>query len=43
MKARFATSCVACGQKIMPGKEIAKDQTGRWVHKYCTSTSSDLP
>jgi len=27
----------------MPGKEIAKDQTGSWVHKYCASVSSDLP
>ncbi|MEX0763751.1 MAG: hypothetical protein WDZ43_04860 [Nitrosopumilaceae archaeon] len=43
MKAKFTTSCVACGQKIMPGKEIAKDQTGIWVHKYCAPASSDLP
>ncbi|HIH45872.1 MAG TPA: hypothetical protein HA292_02135 [Candidatus Nitrosotenuis sp.] len=35
MKAKFATSCSACGDKIAPGKEIAKNEAGKWVHKHC--------
>ena len=35
MKAKFATSCIACGDKISPGKEIAKNDEGKWVHKHC--------
>jgi len=35
MKAKFATSCVSCGDKISPGKEIAKNESGSWVHKHC--------
>lgn len=35
MKAKFATSCISCGDKIAPGKEIAKNESGKWVHKHC--------
>lgn len=43
VKAKFNTSCASCGDQIKPGKEIAKDQTGRWVHKHCTTEDTDLP
>ncbi|MGQ0794936.1 MAG: hypothetical protein ACT4N5_01965 [Nitrosopumilaceae archaeon] len=43
MKAKFNTSCTSCGDQIKIGKEIAKDQKGKWVHKYCVTTNSDLP
>jgi hypothetical protein len=43
MKAKFNTSCSSCGDKIKIGKEIAKDQNGKWVHKYCITVDSDLP
>jgi len=26
MKAKFATSCMSCGDKIQPGKEISKNK-----------------
>jgi len=26
MKAKFGTSCISCGDKIQPGKEISKNQ-----------------
>lgn len=35
MKAKFKTSCVECGDQISPGKEIAKNESGTWVHKHC--------
>ncbi len=35
MKAKFKTSCVECGDQISPGKEIAKNGSGTWVHKHC--------
>jgi len=38
MKAKFATTCKSCGEQIRPGKEILKDNDGRWVHNYCTET-----
>ncbi|MEX0655984.1 MAG: hypothetical protein WD154_00345 [Nitrosopumilaceae archaeon] len=38
MKAKFATKCQACGEQIKRGKEILKDDGGRWVHNYCTET-----
>jgi hypothetical protein len=38
MRAKFATTCQACGEQIKPGKEILKDDGGRWVHNYCTET-----
>jgi len=43
MKAKFNTSCTSCGDQIKAGKEIARDQTGKWVHKYCAVENSDLP
>jgi len=43
MKAKFATSCVSCGDAIKPGKEIAKNNDGRWVHRHCTDETLDLP
>ncbi|MGQ0772022.1 MAG: hypothetical protein ACT4NT_04545 [Nitrososphaerota archaeon] len=35
MKAKFATSCISCGDQIARGKEIAKNEQGKWVHKHC--------
>jgi len=43
VKAKFNTSCASCGDQIKPGKEIAKDQTGKWVHKYCVTETNELP
>ena len=43
MKAKFASSCHSCGAQIKPGKEIAKDPSGKWVHKHCTEEILDLP
>ena len=43
MKAKFNSSCTSCGEQIKSGKEIAKDQTGRWIHKYCAVETIDLP
>ena len=43
MKAKFATSCVSCGEKIQPGKEIAKKKKKKWVHKHCAEHTEDLP
>jgi len=43
MKARFATQCVSCGDKIQPGKEIAKNSKEKWVHKHCADNSENLP
>jgi len=43
MKAKFATKCKACGDNIRPGKEIAKDVNGIWVHQYCVEEKLSLP
>jgi hypothetical protein len=48
MKAKFATSCISCGDKIQPGKiqpgkEIAKNKDENWVHKHCVEDSEGLP
>ena len=43
VKAKFRTSCASCGDQIKPGKEIAKDETGKWVHKYCMAEITELP
>jgi len=43
MKAKFSSSCQSCGDLIKVGKEITKDDSGRWVHKYCIENSTDLP
>ena len=43
MKAKFATSCVSCGDKIQPGKEISKNKDDKWVHKHCAEDSEGLP
>ena len=43
MKAKFDSSCTSCGEQIKSGKEIAKDQTGKWVHKHCAPEIIDLP
>ncbi len=42
MKAKFSSSCVSCGDLIKTGKEISKDKSGKWVHKYCVEESIDL-
>ena len=43
MKAKFATLCSQCGDQIKPGKEISKDTSDKWVHKYCAEESDELP
>ena len=43
MKAKFMTSCVSCGDKIQPGKEITKNKDEQWVHKHCAEDSEGLP
>ncbi len=43
MKAKFATSCVSCGDSIQPGKEIVKNNDENWVHKHCADDSEELP
>ena len=43
MKAKFGTSCISCGDKIQPGKEILKNQDDQWVHKHCVEDSEGLP
>ncbi len=43
MKAKFATLCVSCGEKIQPGKEITKNSEEKWVHKQCVDDLEDLP
>ena len=43
MKAKFATSCISCGDKIQPGKEISKNKDEKWVHKHCAEDSEGLP
>ena len=43
MTAKFATSCVSCGDKIQPGKEITKNQDEEWVHNHCAEDSEGLP
>ncbi len=43
MKARFSSDCPSCGDKIKQGKEIAKDDSDRWVHKHCVDETTDLP
>ena len=43
MKAKFATSCIACGGKIQVGKEISKNKDENWVHKHCIDDSDGLP
>ena len=43
MKAKFNSSCASCGEQIKSGKEIAKDQTGKWVHRYCATETMELP
>ncbi len=42
MKAKFTTPCISCGAEINPGKEIAKNNEGNWVHKYCIE-DTELP
>jgi hypothetical protein len=42
MIAKFTTSCVACGEKIAPGKQITKNEQGQWVHKHCAQESERL-
>jgi hypothetical protein len=43
MKAKFSSPCQSCGDLIKVGKEITKDNSGCWVHKYCAANSDDLP
>lgn len=43
MEAKFATSCNSSGDKIQPGKEIAKNKDEKWVHKHCAEDSECFP
>jgi len=43
MKAKFKTICISCNSEITPGKEIGKDDSGKWVHKHCLTESLELP
>jgi hypothetical protein len=43
MKAKFKTTCSECGAPIKVGSEIAKDLSGKWIHKYCSPESDKLP
>ena len=43
MKAKFESSCASCGAKIELGKEIARNNTGQWVHKHCAEDTEALP
>ena len=43
MKAKYTTSCMSCGEQITPGKEILKNESGSWVHKYCAEETAELP
>jgi hypothetical protein len=43
MKAKFKTVCSECNAQIKSGEDIAKSPSGKWVHKYCTANSEDLP
>lgn len=43
MKARFASTCSECGDKIVPGKEILQNSDDNWVHKHCVDDEAALP
>jgi len=43
VKAKFGTSCIPCGDKIQPGKEISKNPNDPWIHKHRTEDSEGLP
>ena len=43
MKARFATTCASCGDKIVPGREISKNSDENWVHRHCLDEAEGLP
>ena len=43
MKAKFKTICDSCNGQISPGKEILKDNSGKWVHKHCLTETVELP
>lgn len=43
MKAKFATLCVSCGEKIQLGKENSKNKEEKWVHKHCVDELEGLP
>ncbi len=43
MKAKFSSSCKSCGELIKVGKDIAKDNSGQWLHKHCVEEAIGLP
>jgi hypothetical protein len=43
MRAKFKTTCSECNGPIKVAEEIAKTPSGKWVHKYCTTKSEELP
>lgn len=43
MKVKFDTSCISCGDKIQPGKEISKNQDDQWAHKHRAEDFEGLP
>ena len=43
MKAKFPGKCSECDEEIIPGKDIAKNSFGNWVHQHCSDSNTDLP
>lgn len=43
MKSKFASTCPSCSSEIRQGKEIVKNNDGKWVHKHCSDEISGLP
>lgn len=35
MRAKFKNGCHMCEEVILPGAEIGKVRSGKWVHKAC--------
>lgn len=35
MRARFKNQCHMCTEVILPGSEIRKARSGKWIHRLC--------
>jgi len=42
-ESQIQNKCISCNGEINPGKEIAKDNSGKWVHKHCLTEAVELP
>lgn len=40
MKAKYATVCAACSQKIQPGEEITRRGSSGWAHDTCPTSEN---